>query len=201
MRERRISYEKARILARYADAATLDQWIDDAARLTCVALRRELEDQEEAQMCARGNFEVVVPESMRSLLAMAFHAVRDAAKEWLSPGECLARIAEHFIEVYKPMLNRRKATQHDHVLRRDRGRCQVPGCSRAAGHSHHIKFRSHGGSDDDWNCVALCAAHHLQCIHNGWVRVRGTAPDDLYWELGVRPGFPPLAVFAPVAAG
>jgi hypothetical protein len=33
--------------------------------------------------------------------------------------------------------------------------------------------------------VTVCAWHHLRAIHLGRVRVRGTAPDALSWELGV----------------
>jgi 5-methylcytosine-specific restriction endonuclease McrA len=63
--------------------------------------------------------------------------------------------------------------------------CTVPGCSRAADHAHHIKFRSHGGSDDLSNMTSLCAVHHLQGVHMGRIRVWGCAPDRLHWELGV----------------
>jgi hypothetical protein len=81
------------------------------------------------------------------------------------------------------------------VVARDRGFCQVPGCSRAAAHAHHVLFRSLGGEDVEENLVALCAAHHLHGVHLGWVRVFGKAPDRLTWHLGVRFGAPPLEVF------
>lgn len=38
---------------------------------------------------------------------------------------------------------------------------------------------------------SLCAAHHQRGIHMGRVRVRGRAPDDLTWELGVQAGCHP----------
>ena len=176
-----------------ADAGSLDTWIERAGRMSCVALRAALQGEEEAQMCARGNVEIVVPRRIRGLLAMAFHAVRNAAGEWISPGECLVRIGEHFLEVWKAALEE-PDTPRKRVLERDLGLCQVWGCTRAAVHAHHIQFRSAGGSDDPMNLVSLCAAHHLQCVHNGWIRVRGKAPDGLYWELGVRPGRAPLVV-------
>ena len=50
---------------------------------------------------------------------------------------------------------------------------------------HHIVYRSAGGSDDPGNQISLCAAHHLHGVHMGWIRVSGTAPDGLRWELGV----------------
>jgi hypothetical protein len=41
--------------------------------------------------------------------------------------------------------------------------CQSPFCEGSAipvVSDHHIIFRSHGGSDDDWNKIPLCAACH-----------------------------------------
>lgn len=41
--------------------------------------------------------------------------------------------------------------------------CMDPHCkgSRIPGiHDHHIIFKSHGGSDEDWNRIPLCAACH-----------------------------------------
>ncbi len=64
------------------------------------------------------------------------------------------RVAEHFIEVWKPM-----------------------------------------------NLVSLCATHHLRGVHMGRLRVSGTAPDRLHWELGVRAGAAPLVdLVVPAAA-
>jgi hypothetical protein len=31
--------------------------------------------------------------------------------------------------------------------------------------------------------VALCGFHHLRCVHGGFLRVFGRAPDDLTWLL------------------
>jgi hypothetical protein len=73
------------------------------------------------------------------------------------------------------------------VRERDLGSCGVPGCSHRAVHSHHVEFRSRGGSDDPANQIGLCAFHHLRCIHGGYLRVEGTAPDGLTWSLGGKP--------------
>jgi hypothetical protein len=72
------------------------------------------------------------------------------------------------------------------VRERDRGRCQVPGCSRRAQHGHHIEYRSRGGGDEPANRDSLCAFHHLVGVHQGYLRVSGTAPDRLTWEIGPR---------------
>lgn len=147
-------------------------------------------------MCARGELALRVPSRVGALLDAACRA---AAGRWLGPGECLERIATHFVETWAPALAER-STRHRRILARDRGLCQVPGCSRAAAHAHHVLFRSLGGGDEAENLVATCAAHHLHGIHLGWVRVRGRAPSRLTWELGVRAGAPPLAVIRPSAA-
>ena len=69
----------------------------------------------------------------------------------------------------------------------------VPGCtSRRNLHDHHLRFRSAGGSDAPANRIALCAFHHQRCLHAGFLRIRGRAPDGLVFELGLRPGAPPL---------
>ena len=91
-------------------------------------------------------------------------------------------------------------TRQKRVRERDQGLCCVPGCSRAATDVHHIIFRSKGGSHRLENQVSLCAAHH-RAIHMGWIRVWGEAPDRLTWQLGVRPGLPPLIEYAPTGDG
>ncbi len=53
-------------------------------------------------------------------------------------------------------------------------------------HAHHIRFRSHGGSDDPSNLVSLCAFHHQRGVHGGTVRCSGRAPHALTFALGLR---------------
>jgi len=183
MREGRISYEKARLIAWQADDTTVDEFTGVAEAMTCIELRRKLEGDEERQMCARGDFDFRAPRRVATLLTVAFSAARKAAGEWISPGECFRRIAQHFIDTWEPALKEQRTPQR-RILARDRGFCQVPGCSRAATQVHHVQFRSAGGSDDPANLVSLCATHHLHGVHRGWIRVRGVAPHALEWELG-----------------
>jgi hypothetical protein len=57
------------------------------------------------------------------------------------------------------------------VLHRDKGRCQVPGCRAHANLDvHHIRHRAHGGTNDMWNLITLCEAHHL-CHHEGTLAI------------------------------
>jgi len=185
MRAGRISYEKARLVARHADENSVDAWIARAEQMPCIDLRREFAAIEEAQMCAQGRFEVWAPRSVIGLVALAFCAARKAAGRWISSGECLARIATEFVDTWQPIFDQERNTLQKQILERDGGLCRVPGCSRAADHAHHIDFRSAGGSDDPSNLISLCAAHHLHCVHMGWIRLSGTAPDGLRWVLGV----------------
>jgi len=75
-----------------------------------------------------------------------------------------------------------KAT--DRVILRDGWLCQVPGCSRAAEHVHHVWYRSQGGPDEMWNLVGLCIPHHLQGVHAGFIEISGRAPDGLAFIVG-----------------
>jgi hypothetical protein len=194
LRARRISYEKARLVASVADETSVDGWIAQAERSTCIALEHEIEAREEAQVCARRSLAVVAPRRVGVLVASAFEAAREAEGRWLRPGECLARVAAHFIQIWRAAAPKFRTRSHK-VLARDGCMCQVPGCSRPAVHAHHVRRRSAGGSDEEWNLVALCAAHHLHGVHAGYIRVSGTAPDALIWELGRGWDGAPLEVF------
>ncbi len=194
LRDGRVGYEKARLVAAHADDSTMEALVERAQGLSCIALKRELAAGERAQMCARGELDLRIPRGVGALLDAAIRAAREAAAgSWLPPGECLTRIAEHFVETWEQALAERSTLQKK-VIARDAGFCQVPGCSRAAAHVHHVLYRSRGGADEESNMVSLCAAHRLHGVHRGWVRVRGPALEGLTWELGVRPDGAPLVV-------
>src|SRR5262249_47490939 len=100
MRDGRVSYEKARLIAWQADDTTLEELIKVGQEMTCIELRRSFEAKEERQMCARGDFAFRAPRGIASLLSVAFAAAREHAGKWLTPSECFQRIAEHFIETW-----------------------------------------------------------------------------------------------------
>jgi hypothetical protein len=183
-RERGLAYEKVRLLSRLPPRE-LDAWIPRARELTCIALRDALEARDEAQMRAARILRARVPERIALVLQAAFRAVRETEGCLLDDGRCLVRVAEHFLETWKPLV-RRGRTLSQKVRDRDLCRCQVPGCSRRAVHAHHVDFQSRGGPDEMDNLVALCAYHHLVGIHDGYIRVRGRAPDGLVWEIAGR---------------
>jgi len=77
---------------------------------------------------------------------------------------------------------------------RDQFWCTAPGCTaRNELESHHIVFRSAGGSDEPWNRTTLCWHHHHAGIHAPGMQVAGRAPDWLFFELKMPPNGPPLA--------
>lgn len=103
----------------------------------------------------------------------------------------IIRAAREVWETHDP---NRKPKQHK-VLKRDEYHCMVPGCTRRADlQAHHAHYRSLGGPDVLENKVALCAVHHAM-RHAGLLRIHGTAPGDLIFEMGLRPGKPPLRTY------
>ncbi|HSU41190.1 MAG TPA: HNH endonuclease [Polyangiaceae bacterium] len=65
------------------------------------------------------------------------------------------------------------------VLRRDGGRCQVPGCQHATFVDvHHLRPRCEGGANTLENLVTLCGAHH-RASHAGKLLSAGTPSEGL----------------------
>jgi hypothetical protein len=68
------------------------------------------------------------------------------------------------------------------VMRRDHGRCSVPGCRAAKYlHIHHVVPREAGGGHDPSNLTTLCSADH-RAAHRGALVIRGRAPDELVFH-------------------
>ncbi|RYZ03966.1 MAG: HNH endonuclease [Myxococcales bacterium] len=58
------------------------------------------------------------------------------------------------------------------VLRRDRHRCRVPGCTHARFVDiHHVHTRADGGDHSIDNLITLCGAHH-RAIHEGTLTLK-----------------------------
>jgi 5-methylcytosine-specific restriction endonuclease McrA len=65
------------------------------------------------------------------------------------------------------------------VLRRDRGRCQVPGCHHVNFLDvHHVQPREDGGAHEPDNLVTLCGSHHRAC-HRGELVIQGRVSSGL----------------------
>jgi hypothetical protein len=180
--EGELSYEKARLVAGVADGRTVHEWIRRACRETCAELERSVAAATGAQACARGRLEARAPARMAALVEAALRAACGSEDGCRDPARCLARMAAHFVATWGLVLRQRNTLER-RILERDGGFCRVPGCSRPAAHAHHVRHRSMGGGDEPGNLVSLCAPHHLRGVHTGRLRVSGTAPDGLVWEL------------------
>ena len=63
------------------------------------------------------------------------------------------------------------------VVRRDGGRCRVPGCRNVSFlEVHHVIARAEGGDHRPDGLLLLCGAHH-RLLHRGFLVIDGTAPD------------------------
>jgi hypothetical protein len=64
------------------------------------------------------------------------------------------------------------------VVRRDGGRCRVPGCrSSAFLDLHHLRLRSEHGDHDPSRMLTLCGAHHHRA-HEGLLLIEGDSETD-----------------------
>jgi len=65
------------------------------------------------------------------------------------------------------------------VMRRDGGRCVVPGCKNAVFLDvHHLVLRSEGGDHDPDRMIVLCSAHH-RAEHRGQLIIEGRVSTGL----------------------
>jgi hypothetical protein len=85
-------------------------------------------------------------------------------------------------------VGRRRATQtippatRRAVVRRDHGRCVVPGCRGAKFLDvHHVKPRAEGGDHDPDLLVLLCGQHH-RALHAGYLRIEGSVSAGLVFR-------------------
>jgi 5-methylcytosine-specific restriction endonuclease McrA len=75
---------------------------------------------------------------------------------------------------------------YGHVYERDGFACTNPVCTccgLATLTPHHLRFRSHGGSDDDDNITSLCPWCHLDGVHGSRISVVGPANEPT-WRIG-----------------
>ncbi|HYJ08064.1 MAG TPA: HNH endonuclease signature motif containing protein, partial [Polyangiaceae bacterium] len=90
------------------------------------------------------------------------------------------------------------------VLRRDHGRCVVPGCKHATWVDvHHLQAREESGGHEPENLITICGAHH-RALHRGALCVEGTPASGLTFRHADgsaygRVGAPPAADAAALA--
>ena len=166
----------------------MDQRIAEAAKTSTLQVQDDSHEEQQRQNRARGVERLWGPADAMPIVRDAIFCARvvaSLANERISDGEAQARVADHFVEVCDahatPKPDRKDGRE---VIRRQKGRCAVPGCSNPIHHLHHVTFRSRGGSNDLDNLIGLCWFHHLIGVHKGYLTVRGRAGGVLQWRLG-----------------
>jgi hypothetical protein len=180
-----LTYSKALLVARDATPETVADLIARAAATTWQQTAREADEREDKRNRAAGVRRLWGPTDVMLTVAAAIRAASRKAKgegRSIDAGEALVEIAEHFLEVWPAHRVRKVPRSRAQVLKRNDGKCQVPGCSLPARHIHHICYRSHGGAKAPWNETALCIPHHLHGIHEGRLEVTGRAGERLVWR-------------------
>jgi hypothetical protein len=182
-----LTYSKALLVARDATPGDVAVRIARAAGTTWQQTAREAQEREDRRNRAAGIRRLWAPRDVMTTVKAAIAAARRKARgegREIGVGEALAEIAEHFLEAWPAERLRKMSRSRRQVLSRNGGTCEVPGCSLPGRHDHHIRYRSRGGTDDTWNRVRLCVAHHLRGIHDGHLTVEGRAGERLIWHFG-----------------
>ena len=79
------------------------------------------------------------------------------------------------------------------VMRRDRGRCVVPGCKHTHFVDvHHLRARADGGDHDEDGLAVFCCAHH-RAVHQGRLIVEGKPSTGLTFRHADGSGYGELA--------
>jgi len=140
--------------------------------------------QDAAQLFSTAADTSPVPWTDRSVAlqtARALLARRGRVPLWVG----LLALPEDYIETWgDPQAVPRREAQAIYI--RDGWRCAAPGCiSRRQLESHHIVYRSRGGSlKDEANQICLCQFHHQQGEHGELASCHGSAPLGVAWRLG-----------------
>ncbi|MEW6278005.1 MAG: HNH endonuclease [Candidatus Eremiobacterota bacterium] len=107
-----------------------------------------------------------------TLVVKAEVAAQDLTDEPLSRGDRLQCLMHAFVLAHQDCGFR---GQRKRLLERDDFRCAVPGCTcRQHLQAHHIKFRSQGGGNEDFNVIYICWGCH-RLVHDGLLIIRGLA--------------------------
>jgi hypothetical protein len=191
------------------------RWIEHAVRVTVRQLEEDIEQAEQARHAEAAErqtgAQATTPREDDEACEVFWLAPRDVARLFRatlcsvrrrieratgripSEGEAFEAMLDHAFVVWG---GDRCIPARLRVFARDGWRCTVPGCSSYRNlHDHHVRFRSAGGGNEESNRTTLCAWHHLRGVHGGRIRIRGTAPDRLRFDLGLRTGLPPLLSF------
>jgi 5-methylcytosine-specific restriction endonuclease McrA len=140
-----------------------------------VNIRADVHDDANAQVCVRGTYRAHV--GIHDDVNIRADVLDDANARADGGGDARDHVdATRFraTQTIPPALRRA-------VLRRDGGKCRVPGCRHAIYTDvHHIALRSEDGKHGLDNLVTLCSAHHY-ASHNGKLSITGAASSHLHF--------------------
>ncbi|CAG0956900.1 hypothetical protein MYXO_00536 [Myxococcaceae bacterium] len=155
---------------------------------------RRVEDERSRRVAGRPVIAFRAPPEAVAVIELALEAARLDLAASVTSAPSLANAFHWIVEHAIACWEEQGAAFDDYAdFTRDGFRCTTPACSaRRNLQSHHIVFRSQGGTDDPGNRTTLCAFHHLRGIHARTVSCRGHAPETLEFALGIRAEGPPL---------
>jgi hypothetical protein len=182
-----LTYSKALLVAQDATPGNVAERIAAAAGTTWQQTERETTAREDKRNRAMGIRRVWAPSDvMQTITAAIVSAQRwsESRGRRIDEAEALVLVADHFVEVWSKHRRKHRTKAREAVFRRTQGRCSVPGCSLPGRHMHHIRYRSHGGTDDPSETTLLCIPHHLRAVHMGFLKVEGRAGERLIWHFG-----------------
>jgi hypothetical protein len=165
-----------------------------AFREATAKLRREsgekLDDDAVLLLMARHVLGGPVDEG-RSSYQLAITVCDDCGRGFQQGHGELTKVGEEIVEMAKCDAQRIGCTRAKQgvppsvrraVMRRDHGRCVVPGCANATFLDvHHLELRVDGGDHGEDNLIALCGAHH-RAQHRGLLLIEGRPSTGLHFR-------------------
>jgi hypothetical protein len=135
-----------------------------------------------------GRIQVWAPPAIAELFRLALSRCRERLGGHFRDWSYLEVILVDFIQS-QDSPDARRLIRDFPIIARDNFECGLTTCTcRRNLHEHHLWLRGFGGSDDEWNQLALCAGHHLIGIHDRrTLELGGWAPFNLFARVGIDP--------------
>lgn len=168
---------------------------DEPTRRASDVIRKPV--RERLRMFRRGELDQIEPEPR---LPIRFGLPEDLVEMWcdvyrvcramfgptVTIADCVEVCVDAFLKQWAPAAL--QSIREHQVIDRDGWICANPTCTRRANlHVHPMEFRAPGGPEEPWNEVSLRRMCDLRLVHGGRIRVRGRAPEQVTWLLGVAP--------------
>src|SRR5947209_845847 len=108
---------------------------------------RQKKEARKAQMCAGDELEFLLPLRVAALFGRTMRVAREEAGRPISPGECLVRMARHFIDIWGPRMAHRSPGAAEAT--RAAGNAPDRGCrARARSWTEHVGAEDVGAVGD-----------------------------------------------------